>query len=286
MTKEDLKDFLQKREWRFTEKGESLTVVAGTEEVRITYPERAPCIRILIPESWREEVEKVYDFPKAGNEYLLDKNSENLVPFLQLLVHSAASPAAGIAPAEKEQQKKPAPLNQDQTKRSSGRSNHSVTPSAAKITKAEEWQRKKAALLKLDKTERISKISSRIGQDLLRDLLLEKYHHCMIIPEIISPSLLVASHIKPWKECDDDPAERLNENNCLLLSTALDKLFDGHLISFSAEDGHMLISPCIDLEQLAKLGVVPSMRLADEFRAGRESFLKSHNEKLQTKTAE
>jgi hypothetical protein len=251
MTREDLKDFLQSRKWRFTGKGESLTVRigGGMDQIRITWPEYAACVRILLPASLRAKVEEEYDLGMAGEEYLFSKNPETLFPFLERLEHF-------------------------------------VTPPAVKITKKEEWQKKKEALLKKDKTERIAEINSRVGQTLLRDLLLEKYHHCMIIPEITCPALLVASHIKPWGECEDDPAERLNENNCLLLSTALDRLFDRHLISFSAEDGHMLISPCIDPEQLAKLGVVPSMRLADEFRAGREDFLKSHNGKLLSETAE
>jgi len=40
---------------------------------------------------------------------------------------------------------------------------------------------------------------------------------------------LVASHIKPWRNCDN--SERLSGANGLLLSPHVDKLFDRHWIS-------------------------------------------------------
>jgi hypothetical protein len=43
---------------------------------------------------------------------------------------------------------------------------------------------------------------------------------------------LVASHIKPWRDCDN--SERLSGANGLLLSPHVDKLFDRHWISFDA----------------------------------------------------
>ena len=84
-------------------------------------------------------------------------------------------------------------------------------------------------------------------------------------------------------ECDNDPNERLNENNVLLLSAALDKLFDKYFISFDAETGEMLVSDEIDRDTLLKLGVVPEnmkLKIANAEQAG---FLKYHNQKLRKK---
>ena len=51
--------------------------------------------------------------------------------------------------------------------------------------------------------------------------------------------LPIASHIKPWKDCFDNPDECLDPDNALLLSPTWDKLFDAGYISFS-EDGELL----------------------------------------------
>jgi hypothetical protein len=50
---------------------------------------------------------------------------------------------------------------------------------------------------------------------------------------VTDPSLLKASHIAPWAECDDD-AERLAAHNGLLLSALRDAAFDAGKISFAA----------------------------------------------------
>ena len=114
---------------------------------------------------------------------------------------------------------------------------------------------------------------------MLRDLLLSRFGACAITG-ISEPELLVASHIKPWGECDDSPAERLNENNVLLLSVALDKLFDAHYISFDCNDGKMLVSPRIATETLHKLGVFPETMQLTIRNDEQARFLRYHNEHL------
>jgi hypothetical protein len=42
--------------------------------------------------------------------------------------------------------------------------------------------------------------------------------------------MLIASHIKPWRDCTEE--ERLHPANGLLLATHVDKLFDRFLLSF------------------------------------------------------
>ncbi|KJK17753.1 hypothetical protein UB46_34670 [Burkholderiaceae bacterium 16] len=63
---------------------------------------------------------------------------------------------------------------------------------------------------------------------------------------------LRASHIKPWKDSNDE--EKLNGCNGLLLSPHVDHLFDRGLISFS-NNGDILISPKLDRSVLQKWSV-------------------------------
>ena len=57
------------------------------------------------------------------------------------------------------------------------------------------------------------------------------------------PELLVASHIKPWR--DSDPkTERLNASNGILLNAFHDKAFDKGLITLS-NDCEIILSPTL-----------------------------------------
>lgn len=141
------------------------------------------------------------------------------------------------------------------------------------------WNRQKEKLLKLPSTERLAAVTGRVGQDVLREMLLMIYGGCQITG-ISQPELLIASHIKPWNECDNDPRERLNENNVLLLSAALDKLFDKYFISFDADTGEMLVSDAIDSDTLRKLGVVPKKMKLKIANSEQAAFLRYHNRKL------
>ena len=80
---------------------------------------------------------------------------------------------------------------------------------------------------------------ARVGQGKYRKDLLALYNNTCVISNIKAPELLIASHILPWVDSDND--ERLDENNGLLLSASIDKLFDKHYISFD-DNGFMVVS--------------------------------------------
>ncbi|WP_166486340.1 HNH endonuclease signature motif containing protein [Cereibacter sphaeroides] len=69
----------------------------------------------------------------------------------------------------------------------------------------------------LPETTRASIIRARVGQGLFRRLVLRKYGSCLITA-LTEHKLLIASHIKPWRDCCHNPAECLSPDNALLLS--------------------------------------------------------------------
>ncbi len=81
-------------------------------------------------------------------------------------------------------------------------------------------------------TERDALTKARLGQGLFRHRVAELEPACRVTG-LARQEFLVASHIKPWRSCDN--RERLSGANGLLLSPHLDKLFDRHWISFDAE---------------------------------------------------
>lgn len=106
----------------------------------------------------------------------------------------------------------------------------------------------------LKETERKSIIKSRLGQGVFRQRLLEKYNGSCIMSGISSKKLLIASHIRPWAASNN--AERLSEENGLLLAPTYDKLFDYGLITFTNE-GNIIISSQLPREDMDKLNLVP-----------------------------
>lgn len=94
-------------------------------------------------------------------------------------------------------------------------------------------------------TEGTATVRVRRGQQFFRQAVLRSYGVRCCITGIPVPRLLVASHIKPWR---DFPGERLNPRNGLCLSSLHDAAFDAGLITL--DDG---------------LKVVLSRRLRDYF---------------------
>ncbi|MDP4114549.1 MAG: HNH endonuclease signature motif containing protein [Bacteroidota bacterium] len=126
-------------------------------------------------------------------------------------------------------------------------------------------------------TEKKNLISTRIGQGHFRNSLINLWKGCSITgcKEI---SILKASHIKPWRDSNNE--ERLNIFNGLLLIPNLDALFDKGLISFQ-EDGKILIShkldqytlKILDIRKSYKIKVFPEML----------DFLKYHRDNIYQK---
>ena len=70
--------------------------------------------------------------------------------------------------------------------------------------------------------------TARVGQDFFRRAVLSAYNERCCITGLSIPTLLVASHIIPWR---DDRSNRVNPRNGLLLSALHDKAFDTGLIT-------------------------------------------------------
>ena len=88
-------------------------------------------------------------------------------------------------------------------------------------------------------TDATAVIRVRRGQQFFRQTILSSYGVRCCISEISVPRLLVASHIKPWR---DFPKERLNPQNGVCLSSLHDAAFDAGLITID-ETFTVLISP-------------------------------------------
>jgi putative restriction endonuclease len=77
-------------------------------------------------------------------------------------------------------------------------------------------------------TEGRASVRVRRGQQFFRQAILRAYGVRCCVTGIPVPRLLVASHIKPWR---DFPAERLNPRNGLCLSNLHDAAFDNGLMT-------------------------------------------------------
>nr|WP_249120162.1 HNH endonuclease [Plastoroseomonas hellenica] len=122
----------------------------------------------------------------------------------------------------------------------------------------------------IPQTEKERLVKSRIGQGIFRDSLIAKWTCCCMSGCDIT-TILRASHIKPWR--DSDNQERLDVFNGLLLSPNMDALFDMGLVSFK-DDGTLLISSRIAREELTALGCKPDLRLKFENRHAK--YLRFH----------
>lgn len=103
---------------------------------------------------------------------------------------------------------------------------------------ADEQQRQIEQNPKLSATEKQRLIRSRIGQDLFRQRALQ-IEPCCRLTGVTAKNFLIASHIKPWKDCNN--VERLDGDNGLMLAPHVDRLFDRGWISFE-DSGELRVS--------------------------------------------
>ncbi len=100
-------------------------------------------------------------------------------------------------------------------------------------------------------------VKARIGQGEFRKRLIRFWGGCAVT-SCDCMEILVASHIKPWRDCVGK--EAIDQMNGLLLLPNLDRAFDRGLISFT-DDGQILMARALT-DNLAKtLGINQDMRL-------------------------
>lgn len=122
----------------------------------------------------------------------------------------------------------------------------------------------------LRETEKRLLVSARIGQGYFRDELIKYWKGCAVTG-LKNPTLLRASHIKPWAASTNQ--ERLDPYNGLLLVPNIDLLFDEGFISFG-EKGELLTSKKLSATELESMGVNSTARILVEDR--HEEFLSYH----------
>jgi len=120
-------------------------------------------------------------------------------------------------------------------------------------------------------TEREAIAKARLGQGKFRKALLEEWKGCSVTG-VFLPSVLRASHIKPWRVSSN--FERLDVHNGLLLLPQYDELFDAGLISFS-DKGSILLSKTLRGVPLPLLGVEKQSRLR-HVREAHKTYLRYH----------
>lgn len=86
----------------------------------------------------------------------------------------------------------------------------------------------------------------------------------------------MASHIKPWRDCDN--SERLDGANGLLLSPHVDKLFDRHWISF--DSGGELICVHEGGRDALRCWGIEGVNDVKKFSRDQEEFLSNHRQQL------
>lgn len=87
--------------------------------------------------------------------------------------------------------------------------------------------------------EKDAVIKQRINQSSFRAVILANYNEQCAISGLCIPQLLIASHIVPWAE---DENNRLNPTNGICLSPLYDKAFDKGYISIRPDDYTVIIS--------------------------------------------
>lgn len=128
--------------------------------------------------------------------------------------------------------------------------------------------------------ERISSLQQEFKDFLLcesRDL---KIHNCAIAgcPIKISKQSTIASHIKPWSECETYD-EAIECENGILLCPNHDKLFDKGYITFD-ENGQIIYSKSATAEILTLIGITDGHLESALLNARRTELLEYHRKKV------
>ncbi|MCF0105453.1 MAG: HNH endonuclease, partial [Holdemanella sp.] len=91
-------------------------------------------------------------------------------------------------------------------------------------------------------------------QTFFKDMLMHEFDHSCPICKINMEYMLIASHIRPFRDCSHI-YEAFDNNNGLLLCKNHDALFDEGYISFD-EEGKIILSPYLEHEERYQLNKV------------------------------
>ena len=129
----------------------------------------------------------------------------------------------------------------------------------------------------LPEKDRKAFINARNGHGRFRNKLIEHWEGKCSVTECKMTNVLIASHIKPWRDCNIE--EALDHLNGLLLMPNLDALFDKGFISFD-DNGKIIISSQLSNDDLKKLGVNVKMKLQKTPNEQRKIYLEYHRENI------
>ena len=129
----------------------------------------------------------------------------------------------------------------------------------------------------VSETEREALTQARVGQGPFRIALLKYWCSCAVTG-VSEPTVLRASHIKPWRSSSN--LDRLNPFNGLLLAAHIDALFDKGFITFEF-DGRIRLSPLLAHEDLRLLGITPTMHLR-QIGAEHREYLHFHHQEFRS----
>jgi hypothetical protein len=129
----------------------------------------------------------------------------------------------------------------------------------------------------LTETDKQAIILARRGQGLFKSRV-KRIESCCRVTRVERDEHLRASHLKPWRDSNND--ERLAGENGLLLTPSIDHLFDRGFISFR-DDGRLLVSPVADRPSLVRMGVDVDREVdVGSFTRGQARFLEFHRDQV------
>lgn len=126
----------------------------------------------------------------------------------------------------------------------------------------------------IEETEKLTYIKARIGHSKLKEILVKKDGCCKICG-LSDERFLIASHIKPWSQSNNQ--ERLDLNNVLLLCPHHDSAFDKGYITFD-QDGMMLISSELTIETRLLLNLNTEKKI--ELTEKQSEYMRWHKENI------
>ncbi|MBN1364932.1 MAG: HNH endonuclease [Syntrophaceae bacterium] len=127
----------------------------------------------------------------------------------------------------------------------------------------------------LTDTEKKLLTKARIGQGNFRAQIINYWNGVCAVTGCDEIGILIASHIKPWRESDNN--ERLDKYNGLLLSPNIDRLFDNGFITFN-DKGEISISKFLCEENRKRLGVTDKMSV--KLNSKQKKYMKYHRENI------